>query len=184
MLWWNEWRKKGAGGNIELETIRINMKRSIFWDTTPCSSLKLTWRFGGIFRLHLQDRRNKLRRKQAWNQAENSALIHRVMSQTTEPFLTTAVRTSNPTQDEFILGVGLLYDAVSVEAISVEWQEYWWMMNFKGFWRKRSQPFRCKLQEFAWKWLRKTTKISVKIAAVSAEVWIQHLQNTSPENYR
>jgi hypothetical protein len=30
---------------------------SIFWDITPCSPLKVNRRFGGTFRLHLQERK-------------------------------------------------------------------------------------------------------------------------------
>jgi hypothetical protein len=30
------------------------MKTSILWDTTPCITLKVDRRFGGIYRLHLQ----------------------------------------------------------------------------------------------------------------------------------
>jgi hypothetical protein len=32
------------------------MKSSIFWDITPCSPLKVNWRFGGTCRLHPQGR--------------------------------------------------------------------------------------------------------------------------------
>jgi hypothetical protein len=35
----------------------VVMKSTIFWDITPCSPLKIDWRFGGIYRLHLQGRR-------------------------------------------------------------------------------------------------------------------------------
>jgi hypothetical protein len=34
------------------------LKRIIFWDMTPCSSLSFNRRFGGTYRLHLQGRRN------------------------------------------------------------------------------------------------------------------------------
>jgi hypothetical protein len=32
----------------------VVMKSSIFWDITPYSPLKVSHRFGGIFRLHIQ----------------------------------------------------------------------------------------------------------------------------------
>jgi hypothetical protein len=32
------------------------MKSSVFWDTTPCSPLKVNGHFGGIYRLHFQGR--------------------------------------------------------------------------------------------------------------------------------
>jgi hypothetical protein len=35
----------------------LYLKSSIFWDKTPCSPLKVNRRFGGIYRLHLEDRR-------------------------------------------------------------------------------------------------------------------------------
>jgi hypothetical protein len=58
-----------------------NMKSSIFWDITPCSPFKVSRRFGGTCRLHLQRRRI--------SQARNF--------QRTTRFITTAVRTSNLT---------------------------------------------------------------------------------------
>jgi hypothetical protein len=36
---------------------RSSLKSSVFWDITPCSPLKVNWRFGGTCRLHLQGRR-------------------------------------------------------------------------------------------------------------------------------
>jgi hypothetical protein len=41
------------------------MKSTIFWDITPCSPLSIKRRFGGTYRLHLQDRKNKLSKKPA-----------------------------------------------------------------------------------------------------------------------
>jgi hypothetical protein len=35
----------------------VAMKSSIFWDTTPCSPLKVNRRFGGTCRVHVQGRR-------------------------------------------------------------------------------------------------------------------------------
>jgi hypothetical protein len=35
----------------------VVMKSIIFWDITPCSSLKVNWRFRETYRLHLQGRR-------------------------------------------------------------------------------------------------------------------------------
>jgi hypothetical protein len=35
----------------------VVMKRTIFWDITPCSLLKVSRRFGGPYRLHLQGRK-------------------------------------------------------------------------------------------------------------------------------
>jgi hypothetical protein len=37
------------------------MKSSSFWDITPCRQLKVNRRFGGTYRLHLQDRTNRAR---------------------------------------------------------------------------------------------------------------------------
>jgi hypothetical protein len=33
---------------------KLHMKCTIFWDITSCSPLKVNWRFGGTYRLHLQ----------------------------------------------------------------------------------------------------------------------------------
>jgi hypothetical protein len=43
---------------------------TIFWDTTPCSPLKVIRRFGGTYRLHLQGRISRAR-----NQRESRALL-------------------------------------------------------------------------------------------------------------
>jgi hypothetical protein len=43
--------------DVGFEVLRaMVMKSSIFWDITPCSSLKVNLCFGGKFRLHLQGR--------------------------------------------------------------------------------------------------------------------------------
>jgi hypothetical protein len=39
--------------------IAVVWKSIIFWDMTPCSLLSFNWSFGGIYRLHLQGRRNR-----------------------------------------------------------------------------------------------------------------------------
>jgi hypothetical protein len=52
---------------IEINTTEHVLKSSIFWDKTPCSLLKIKWRFGGTRRLHLQDQRLG----QARNQGES-----------------------------------------------------------------------------------------------------------------
>jgi hypothetical protein len=100
------------------------LKSSVFWDTTPCSPLKLNRRFGGICCLHLQGRRISPARNQhestwqaelscwfhawlirawRWRQHVHPKVqltfngLHGVISQKIELFITTAVRTSNPT---------------------------------------------------------------------------------------
>jgi hypothetical protein len=40
----------------------VVMKSIIFWDMRPCSPLSFNRRFGGTYRLHLQDRRNTFRK--------------------------------------------------------------------------------------------------------------------------
>jgi hypothetical protein len=37
--------------------IAVIMKNTVLWDITPCSPLKVNWRFGGTCHLHLQGRR-------------------------------------------------------------------------------------------------------------------------------
>jgi hypothetical protein len=101
------------------------MKRSIVWDITPCTPLKVNLRFGGECRLHLQVRRRSRTRngRESRRQAEflpqflsrlvlrswrwtrhvppkrrlNFNGLHDGISKKTELFITTAVRTSNPT---------------------------------------------------------------------------------------
>jgi hypothetical protein len=96
----------------------IKLKSTIFWDITPCSPLSVNWRFGGTYRLHLQDRKNKLGKKLVWKQVASRSLffllwrwrryvppkrrltlngLHCVISQKMVLFITTAVTTSNPT---------------------------------------------------------------------------------------
>jgi hypothetical protein len=45
-------------GNEQFEFLTaVGKNNSVFWDITPCSSLLVKRRFGGIYRLHLQGRR-------------------------------------------------------------------------------------------------------------------------------
>jgi hypothetical protein len=47
----------------------VVMNSTIFWDITPCSTLKVNRHFGGIYRLHLQSRkisRARYQRKSRW----------------------------------------------------------------------------------------------------------------------
>jgi hypothetical protein len=44
---------------------QINSRLPIFWDITPCRPLSVNRRFGGTYRLQLQDRKNKLCKKPA-----------------------------------------------------------------------------------------------------------------------
>jgi hypothetical protein len=48
----------------------VAMKSTAFWDVTPCSS-ESAWRFGGTYRLHLQDRRVN----QGGNQEKPAAIL-------------------------------------------------------------------------------------------------------------
>jgi hypothetical protein len=57
--------------NILLEILRdlkpqrkLDIKRTTFWDITPCSPLKVNRRFGGTYRLHLQVRKISRARNQ------------------------------------------------------------------------------------------------------------------------
>jgi hypothetical protein len=120
------------------------MKGSIFWDITPCSPLKVKRRFGGTHRLHLQDRRicqarnkHEAGRKQScdwpilwswrWRRyvppkrrlAFNE--LHDILSQKTELFITTALRTSNPIYLYFVCNV-MTYFCV------------WWTMTYFCVW--------------------------------------------------
>jgi hypothetical protein len=64
--------------NVRSEVLTaVGMKMTIFWDTTPCSRLKVNWSYGKICRLHLQGRRKNRARNQResrW-QAELQILV-------------------------------------------------------------------------------------------------------------
>jgi hypothetical protein len=70
-LWQHRWTKRSIL-QIFLAYLRVGfefltavvMKSSIFWDITPCSPLKVNWRFGGTCRLHLQGRKISRARNQ------------------------------------------------------------------------------------------------------------------------
>jgi hypothetical protein len=124
-------------GNIDYVTLKTKsiIKSTIFWDITPCSPLNVNRRFGGTYRLHLQGRRISRERNQRERRCqEPSRLIllpwrrrqyvtpkhrlifnglHGVISQKIVLFITTAVRTSNPTKSNIFRQVivgGRLYN--------------------------------------------------------------------------
>jgi hypothetical protein len=102
---------------MHLVTITIEcLKISIFWDIMRRSPLKVNRRFGGTCRLHFQGRRISRARNQCESRWQAELLLpfrwklyvplkrrltfnglHGVISQKIEPFITTGVRTSNPT---------------------------------------------------------------------------------------
>jgi hypothetical protein len=51
------------------------MKSIIFWDVTPCSLLSCIQRFGGTYRLHLQDRRKYFQQEAASKQVAGAETI-------------------------------------------------------------------------------------------------------------
>jgi hypothetical protein len=55
------------------------------------------------------------------------------------------------------------------------------MTIWKGFWSKLCLPNRGTVPEFALEGLKEKQNTSVKIAAVPAEIRIEHLPNTSPD---
>jgi hypothetical protein len=105
-----------------LNLLREN-KSYIFWDITPCSPLRVNRHYGGTCRLHLQDRRISQARNQRKGCGSACCLLHTglilrswrwrryvppkrrltfnglhgIISQKIVLFITTAVRTSNPT---------------------------------------------------------------------------------------
>jgi hypothetical protein len=72
----------------------LSMKSIIFWDVMSCTLLSCNRRFGGTYRLHLQGRRNNFSKNQQVKQLNR---LHSVTSQKMILFITTAVKTSNPT---------------------------------------------------------------------------------------
>jgi hypothetical protein len=107
---------------ISVFYLTLMLKSSIFWDITQCSLLKVNWRFGEKFRLHLQRRKISETRDQPPALTHVSWLVHSstlkmvecrlnfngphgVTSQKTELFITTGVRTSNPISPCFPLQI-------------------------------------------------------------------------------
>jgi hypothetical protein len=75
------------GNELYISSKRLScMKSSVFWDITPCSPLKISRCFGGSYRLHPP------KRQLTFNG------LHGVISQKIERFITTSVRSSNPTE--------------------------------------------------------------------------------------
>jgi hypothetical protein len=54
------WKYKGSMISCSTIVTPNFIKSIIFWDITPCRPLNFNWRFGGTYRLHLQDRRISL----------------------------------------------------------------------------------------------------------------------------
>jgi hypothetical protein len=51
--------------SVGFEVLTAVIKKStVFWDITPCSQWKVKGRFGGTYRLHLQDQRISRARNQ------------------------------------------------------------------------------------------------------------------------
>jgi hypothetical protein len=73
-------------------------KKAVFWDMAPCRHC-VNRRFGGTYRLHLQDRRKKEKiRKRRTSLSRCSQYLHGATSQNTAFFIATAVKTSNVTK--------------------------------------------------------------------------------------
>jgi hypothetical protein len=78
----------GIGSHVNTAMV---MNGSLFWDITPYSPLKANWRFGGTFRpprLGYVPPKRQL----------TLSVLHGVVYQKIELFITTAVRTSDPTR--------------------------------------------------------------------------------------
>jgi hypothetical protein len=55
---------KPKGHCVQFEVLAaVVIKNTVFWDITPCRLLSVNRRFGGIYHLHLQGRKNKLSKK-------------------------------------------------------------------------------------------------------------------------
>jgi hypothetical protein len=53
---WGIWKRPYIGFEVFTAVVK---KSNIFWDMTPCTPLSCARRFGGTYRLHLQDQRNR-----------------------------------------------------------------------------------------------------------------------------
>jgi hypothetical protein len=73
-----------------------NLESSVFWDITPFKLLKVNQCFRGTLCLHLQGQRISQTRNQHEAVSKQSRLDS-VIYQKIELFITTVVRTSNPT---------------------------------------------------------------------------------------
>jgi hypothetical protein len=98
----------------ELQILRTTKKGFIFWDITPRILLKVNRRFGGIYVLHLQSWRVSQAIRQLWSLSASCLSLrswrlrrhvrltftglHCDISQNTELFIFSAVRTWNPTK--------------------------------------------------------------------------------------
>jgi hypothetical protein len=113
-------------GNVCLRTPRDSLnaeknsplKSTIFWDITTCSLLNVNRRFGETYRLHLQGRwismllwwflARLIRRPWRWRRyfSPKHRLrfngLHGVIPQNILLFITTSLRTSNPTKSPLI----------------------------------------------------------------------------------
>jgi hypothetical protein len=97
----------------QLLQTRRNMKSNVFWDITPCSPLSINRRFGGTsppagatcfragFLLNLFFGTWRRRRYVPPKRQLTLNGLHGLISQKIVLFITTAVRTSNPTQLNF-----------------------------------------------------------------------------------
>jgi hypothetical protein len=93
------------------------MKSIIFWDVTPCSPSSINRRVGGTYHFHFQGRRNKFSKNQPGSRWQAELIfstlkmeaicspkrrlkldgLNGVISQKMILFITTAVKTPNPT---------------------------------------------------------------------------------------
>jgi hypothetical protein len=65
-------------GALSVDVIAEVIKGSIFWNITPNSQLKIDQRFGGKYRMHLQDRRTDRTRIQRGKRREKRERIIRL----------------------------------------------------------------------------------------------------------
>jgi hypothetical protein len=73
------------------------VKKAVFWDVAPCRN-GVNRRFGGTYRLHLQGRREIIRkppREASVRDFRGTPFLHGATSQKTTFFIVTAVKTSN-----------------------------------------------------------------------------------------
>lgn len=55
-----------------------NPKKSAIWDIMLCNALKIIWRSGGTYHVHLQGSKHKPNKKQAWNQQQSLQAIQSI----------------------------------------------------------------------------------------------------------
>jgi hypothetical protein len=145
------------------------MKSTIFWDITPFSPLSVNRRFGGTYRLHLQDRKNKFTKKACSRVSCWTYFLD--PEDGGDMFLRNVCWHSMDYMALYPRRWYSLYMLCYFTALSVAWWDDRWMRNLKGFGRKRSWSNRSTILAFAWRYWAAPRHTSVRTADVRYSNW-------------